>query len=97
MGILRFIQNLSRQKEMIVKSDPEAQTVKIDYITHIVRVDGIILCKRIVREGVVFLQFKDGDRMRSHQRGTAFVEVPLEAFNTVLLAAFVEDALKTPT
>lgn len=81
---------------MIVKIDPKAESVKVDAISHIVRVDGVILCKRVVRNGVVILQFKDGDRMRSRDRGTAFIEVPLKAFEEMLMAAFVEDVLAWP-
>jgi hypothetical protein len=81
---------------MIVKNDSTAETLRIDPLTSLVRIDGIILCKRVVRCGVVYLQFKDGDRMRSTCRGTQFVEIPLEAFNQALLAAFVEEALLVP-
>ncbi|MCJ7533192.1 MAG: hypothetical protein MUO64_19495 [Anaerolineales bacterium] len=81
---------------MIVKQDLTARTLKIDPITSLVRVDGIILCKRVERCGVVYLQFKDGDRLRSQCRGTAFVEVPLEAFENALIAAHMEDDLRWP-
>jgi hypothetical protein len=45
---------------------------------------------------VIYLQFKDKDRLRSQCRGTAFVEVPLQAFEAALMAAFVEDVLQWP-
>jgi hypothetical protein len=80
---------------MIVKSDPEAKSLKIDPVTSLVRVDGVILCKRVVRCGQVVLQFKDGDRMRSQCRGTAFIEVPLESFRSVLTTEQM-DILKWP-
>ncbi len=65
---------------MIVKSDPRAETVKIDIDTALVRVDGAILFKRILRDCQIILQFKDGDKMRSRSRGTQFIEVPLDKF-----------------
>lgn len=67
-----------------IKADLKGETIRIDPDTQLVRVDGIILFRRINRCGVVTLQFKDGDRMRSRARGTQFVEVPLEAFNQAL-------------
>jgi hypothetical protein len=79
------LEDLPQRKMTIVKVDPKAQSVHADPETHIVRVDGIILCKRVTRAGKVVLQFKDGDRMRSQCRGTAFVEVPLDAFREALL------------
>jgi hypothetical protein len=69
---------------MIVKTDTRAETVKVDPDTSLMRVDGIIICKVVEKCGEIYLQFKDGDRMRSRCRGTAFVEVPLEALAGVL-------------
>jgi hypothetical protein len=79
---------------MTTKIDMAGKTVKVDPITSIVRVDGVILCKRIIRSGVTYLQFKDGDRLRSNCRGTQFIEVPLDAFEKVLLAALVDEVNK---
>jgi hypothetical protein len=76
---------------MTTKIDMAGKTVKVDPITSIVRVDGVILCKRVVRCGAIYLQFKDGDRLRSNCRGTQFIEVPLDAFEKVLLAALVDE------
>jgi hypothetical protein len=70
--------------QMIIKVDDAAQTVKVDPDTSLVRVDGIIVCKQVVKCGVVYLQFKDGDRLRSRCRGTAFIEIPLEALTGAL-------------
>jgi hypothetical protein len=56
-------------------------------MTSLIRVDNIIVCKRVSRAGQVLLQFKDGDRLRSQCRGTQFVEVPLEAFHKALQEA----------
>jgi hypothetical protein len=64
----------------VVKSDLQAKTVRIDPETSLVRVDGIILFKRVLKESGIFLQFKDSDRLRSRRRGTEFVEIPLSAF-----------------
>jgi hypothetical protein len=79
---------------MNVKLDEKAKCLQVDAMTHLVRVDGIIVCKRIRRAGQVYLQFKDGDRMRSTCRGTQFVEVPLEAFKDALCVC--EDELIWP-
>jgi len=43
----------------------------------LVRVDGIGVFRRIERDGVLYLQFADYDRMRITCRGSRFVEVPL--------------------
>lgn len=67
------------------KIDETGATIKIDPASHIVRVDGIIVCKAVRRgDGVIYLQFKDCDRRRSWYRKTAFVEVPAEVFLKVL-------------
>jgi hypothetical protein len=79
-----------------VKSDTQGQTIRVDAVTHLIRVDGIIVCKMIVRDKTVFLEFKDGDRMRSQCRKTQFVEIPLEVFNKVLLAEYLDDVSKWP-
>jgi len=72
-----------------VKRDENAKTVRVDSSTSIIRVDGIIVCKLVIRENTVFLEFKDGDRMRSQCRKTQFVEIPLAAFSAVLMAELI--------
>jgi hypothetical protein len=69
---------------MNVKIDETCKTVKVDPTTSLVRVDGIVCFKRIVRDGQVYLQFKDRDGIRANCRGTYFVEVPLDEFAAVL-------------
>ena len=64
----------------MVKVDVSAKTVRVDPNTELVRVDGIILFRRILRDNGVILQFKDSDRLRSRRRGTEYVEIPLESF-----------------
>jgi hypothetical protein len=81
---------------MKVKVDEEAKTIKIDPVTDLVRVDGVIVCKRVIRCGRPVLQFKDGDRLRSSCRGTAFIEVPLEAFDAMLAKECSADGLEWP-
>jgi hypothetical protein len=57
------------------------QRVKIDPQTDLIRLDGIIVCKRVTMpDGSVVLQFKDSDRIRSNVRGAQFVEIPLLEF-----------------
>lgn len=65
---------------MIVKLDTDGKTITIDPDTSLVRIDGIILCKKVEKCGEVYLQFKDGDRLRSRCRGTSFVEIPISSF-----------------
>ena len=43
----------------------------------LVRVDGIGVFRRIERDGVLYLQFADYDRMRITCRGSRYVEIPL--------------------
>jgi hypothetical protein len=64
--------------------DTTGATVRIDQDSQLVRVDGVVLFKRLFRDGQIFLQCKDSDRLRSRNRGTAFIEVPLLAFVEVL-------------
>ena len=80
----------------MIKQDTNGATIRVDQVTHLIRVDGIIVCKLVIRENTVFLEFKDGDRMRSQCRKTQFVEIPLEAFNQVLLAEYMNDVAKWP-
>jgi hypothetical protein len=61
------------------------RNVAIHPQTQIIRLDGVILGKRIVRDGKVFLQVKDGDRVRSECRGTCFVEISLDELAQVLI------------
>lgn len=48
------------------------------------KIDGVPAFKRIVRDGIIFLQFRDNDRMRSSCRGTIYIEVPLTVLCEVL-------------
>ncbi len=58
--------------------------VTIDPCTGLVRVDNIIICKKVVRDGITFLQFKDGDRLRSQCRKANLVEIALADFAMVV-------------
>jgi hypothetical protein len=70
----------------------ECGNVKIDPTTGLVRVDGIIVGRRVLKEdGKVALQFKDGDHIRSNCRGTMFVEICLDDF----LYAVMENGIMT--
>lgn len=56
------------------------------------RVDGIPIGKVFCCDGVIVLQFCDGDRMRSNCRGSRLVEVALSDFLEVVeLARTVVD------
>lgn len=48
------------------------------------RIDGIPMFRRVIRDGVVFIQFADNDRMRAKCRGTRFIEVPLDVLNSLI-------------
>lgn len=62
--------------------DHDASTVQIDRITGDVRVDGMLAFRAFERDGLVWLQFCDRDKMRSRGRRprTRFIEVCLRAF-----------------
>lgn len=42
------------------------------------RLDGLTIFRKVVRDGVIYLQFKDHDKMRSKCRGTYYMEIPLD-------------------
>jgi len=78
---------------MIVLVDNEAAKVRIDPDSKLVRVDGVILFKRIIKpDGSIVLQCKDSDRLRSDKRGTALIEIPLDKF----VEALQQNALLWP-
>lgn len=62
--------------------DQDAATVQIDRSTGNVRVDGMLALRAFERDGIVWLQFCDRDRMRSRGRRppTRYIEVCLQAF-----------------
>lgn len=49
--------------------------------TGLVRLDGVILFRKVIRDGILHLQFVDNDRMRIQCRGARHLEIPL---NTLL-------------
>lgn len=49
----------------------------IKAVDDLIKIDGLPAFRRIVHDGIIFLQFRDNDRMRSSCRGTPYVEVPL--------------------
>ena len=50
----------------------------------LMRVDGVPMFRRIERDGVVYLEFFDRDRLRAQCRGTRLVEVSLDTIVTML-------------
>lgn len=58
------------------KVDETGKLVKIGD-DGLARIDGIVACRRIIRGGIIYIQFLDKDRLRSKCRGTEFVEIPL--------------------
>jgi hypothetical protein len=63
-----------------VKQDCAGNTISISQNSKIVRVDGIPICKRVIRKDGVYLQFADRDKQRSGIRGTRYVEVRLDSW-----------------
>jgi hypothetical protein len=61
----------------------EGEAVSVDE-RGFVRVDGITIGKRVVKDGKPRLQVCDKDRRRSAERGTRFVEVTVEELGEVL-------------
>ncbi len=58
--------------------DPQGEMISVNK-KGMVRVDGIIAFRIVVRNNKVCVQFCDQDRLRSSCRGTRYVEVPLDA------------------
>jgi len=59
----------------------DRKCIDIDTITGLICIDGIIACKKVLRGGgKTYLQFKDGDRLRSNCRTCNLVEIPLDEF-----------------
>jgi hypothetical protein len=67
---------------MTSKIDATASTVEIDCVTGDVRIDGMLALRAFRRDGVLWLQFCDRDKMRSRARRppTRFIEVCLRSF-----------------
>jgi hypothetical protein len=51
------------------------------------KLDGIPMFRVIVRDGGIYLEFCDRDRLRSSCRGSRFVEIPLKSMVAVISAA----------
>lgn len=58
------------------KIDPEGNTLKI-LEDGLVKIDQVTAFRKVERDGVIYLQFCDHDRMRSNCRGSRFIEIPL--------------------
>ncbi len=58
--------------------DPAGKSISIND-KGMVRVDGIIAFRIVIRNNKVCVQFCDQDRLRSSSRGTRYVEIPLDA------------------
>lgn len=52
--------------------------INLDPKSGLVRLDGIIIARRVVANGKTYLEFKDNDRIRSSCRDTCLVQVALE-------------------
>lgn len=44
---------------------------------NLIKVDGVVLGKRVTEGNVTYIEIKDDDRLRSMLRGTSFVRIPL--------------------
>ncbi len=58
--------------------DPTGKSIEVND-KGMVRVDGIIAFRIVIRNNKVCVQFCDQDRLRSSSRGTRYVEIPLDA------------------
>lgn len=63
--------------------DTTGETIKATD-TGLIRIDGITVFRKVVREGIIYIEFCDNDRMRTKCRGTRFVEVPLSVLLGVI-------------
>ena len=54
------------------------ESVKIDPSGGMIRIDGMNLCKKVIRNGVIYLQFKDRDAVRSNCRHACLIEISLD-------------------
>lgn len=63
----------------MAKIDDNGATVTISN-SDMVRIDGFTLCKRIIKDGEVYLQFCDRDNIRASCRGSKFIEIKLSVF-----------------
>lgn len=58
--------------------DNKGDCVTIDQISGLVYMDGVPVFKVLRNSAGLYLQFKDGNKLRNRFRGTAFIEVPWE-------------------
>lgn len=67
----------------MARVDDTGTTVRVaeDGLT---KVDGIPAFRRIVRDGRIYLQFRDRDSMRSSCRGSIYAEIPLDVLVELL-------------
>lgn len=68
------------------KIDETGESVRVSK-DDLVRVDGITICRRVVRDGVLYLQFYDRDKIRSNCRGSNCVEVPFSVLSKFIVPA----------
>lgn len=61
----------------MAKVDSNGDCVAVDQITGLVRIDSVPVFKVMSTNNGIYLQFYDGDKMRSEFRGSAYIEVPL--------------------
>ena len=61
----------------MAKIDTNGECVVVDQITGLVRVDSVPVFKVMSTNNGIYLQFYDGDKMRSEFRGSQYIEVPL--------------------
>ena len=72
------------EAKQVSKVDRTASTVKVRS-DGMILVDGVVIGKRIVRGEEVYIQFCDGDRLRSSCRGTRLIEIPIEALGSAII------------
>lgn len=61
---------------MGVKVDDTGKSIR-ELEDGLVKIDGVTVFRKVIRDGITYLQFCDHDRMRSNCRGTRYIEVPI--------------------
>jgi len=59
----------------------------------LMKLDGVPMFRKVVRDGAIYVQFYDKDRMRSNCRGSRLVEIRLDLLVLSVGKAVVERGL----
>jgi len=76
------------------KIDERGELVKIAD-DGLVKLDGVTMFRKVMRDGKLYLQFRDSDRMRSQLRKTCYVEIPIAVLLDRIEGKSIADELVT--